>query len=110
MLARARKKAAGMNYAISLQVMDAQHLDYPDQTFEAVAATFVFCSVPDPVLGLQEALRVTKQGGWLYLLEHMLAQPKTLARVMTWLDRPVHWLTGVHIARRTVDNVRAAGW
>lgn len=29
---------------------------------------------------------------------------------MMLLDRPVHWLTGVHIARRTVDNVRAAGW
>ena len=29
---------------------------------------------------------------------------------MTWLDGPVHWITGVHIARRTVENVAAAGW
>ena len=110
MLARARNKAASMNYDITLQTMDAQHLDFPDQVFDGVAATFVFCSVPDPVLGLQEALRVTRPGGRLCLLEHMLAQPRPLARLMTWLDPPVHWLTGVHIARRTVDNVRAAGW
>ncbi|WP_228350790.1 hypothetical protein [Rhodocaloribacter litoris] len=34
-------------------------------------------------------------------------------RVGRWMDRldpPLHRLTGVHIARRTVENVRQAGW
>ncbi len=60
MLGRAQKKADSMIIDITLQRMDAQHLSYADHTFDAVAATFGFCSVPDPVLGLQEALRVTK--------------------------------------------------
>ena len=112
MLARARSKADERTSSanITLQVMDAQALTFPDQTFDEVVTTFVFCSVPNPVQGLQEALRVTKSGGRLMMLEHMLARPPALARLMTWLDRPFHWLSGVHIARRTVDNVEAAGW
>jgi len=110
MLARARKRAARLSKAVTLRLMDAQQLEFSDETFDEVVATFVFCSVPDPVLGLSEALRVTKPGGRLLLIEHMLAESPPLARLMTWIDGTFHWLSGVHIARRTVDNVRAAGW
>lgn len=111
MLKRARRTALRHldKYATVLE-MDIQQLDLPEDTFEDTVATFVFCSVPDPVLGLREALRVTRRGGRLHLLEHMLAGGPRLARFMEWLDPPVHWLTGVHIARRTVENVVAAGW
>jgi ubiquinone/menaquinone biosynthesis C-methylase UbiE len=95
---------------VTLREMDAQALDVPDSTFDEVVATFVFCSVPDPVQGLREALRVVRPGGHLRLLEHMRAGPLWLAQAMEALDAPLHWLTGVHIARETVDNVRRAGW
>ncbi len=110
MLARARKRAAKLSTDVTLRLMDAQQLEFSSETFDEVVATFVFCSVPDPVLGLTEALRVTKPGGRLLLIEHMLADAPPLARLMTWIDGPFHWLMGVHIARRTVDNVQAAGW
>jgi ubiquinone/menaquinone biosynthesis C-methylase UbiE len=48
MLAKARHRAKKMDYALDLRHMDAQHLDFPDNTFDAAVATFVFCSVPDP--------------------------------------------------------------
>lgn len=95
---------------VMLLEMDAQALDLPDDTFDDVVATFVFCSVPGLVQGLREAFRVTKPGGRLHLLEHMRATAPRLARLMDLLDPPVHWLTGVHIARETVENVREAGW
>lgn len=95
---------------ITLQEMDVQQLDFPAHTFDDAVATFVFCSVPNPVQGLREVLRVTRPGGRLHLLEHMLSSRSYLARPMAWLDPAVHWLTGVHIARRTVDNVAEAGW
>ena len=111
MLARARRKLVERpRDNVTLQIADAQSLTFPDESFDTVLATFVFCSVPDPILGLREALRVTRPGGRLLLLEHMLARPAPLARIMTKLDAPFHWLSGVHIARRTVDNVEAAGW
>lgn len=112
MLKRAKQKyLKKQQQYITLKQMDAQHMDFHDATFDEVVSTFVFCSVPDPVLGLKEALRVTKPGGKLYLLEHMRADhPVLLASAMDKLDSPVHYLIGVHIARKTVSNVRKAGW
>lgn len=95
---------------VILKEMDVENMDFHDNHFDEVVATFVFCSVPDPVLGLKEALRVTKPGGTLHLLEHMRADQPVVASAMDKLDRPIHYLIGVHIARRTVSNVKEAGW
>lgn len=111
MLAQARKASKDhRGKDPDLQIMDAQAMNFEDDTFDSAAATFVFCSVPDPVLGLKEALRVTKPGGKLYLLEHMRAEAAALGWLMDRLDGLVHWLLGFHIARETVENVRRAGW
>ena len=111
MLKRAKKiLPESMNDSVTLREMDAQQMDFPDGTFDQVVATFVFCSVPDPVIGLQEAHRVTKPGGKLHLLEHMRAEQPFLAGLMEALDVPIHYVTGVHIARQTVANVEKAGW
>ncbi|HCD53662.1 MAG TPA: SAM-dependent methyltransferase [Balneolaceae bacterium] len=98
------------NERVRLQVMDVQNLDFPDNYFDEVVATFVFCSVPDPILGLKEALRVTKPGGKLHVLEHMRSRNPLFSSMMVKLDGPIHYLSGVHIARQTVENVEAAGW
>ena len=111
MLARAQEVARQHpDRQVELQQMDIQELDFANDAFDLTVATFVFCSVPDPVLGLREALRVTRPGGRLLLLEHMIATTPGLARLMTWLDSLVHWMIGVHIARHTVSNVERAGW
>ncbi len=95
---------------VTFKEMDAQDMDFPDNHFDDAVATFVFCSVPDPILGLKEARRVTKPGGKLHLLEHMRTDHTALASAMDKLDSPIHYLSGVHIARRTVSNVKNAGW
>lgn len=111
MLKRARTSLPDQSIdGITLREMDAQQMDFPDDTFDDIVATFVFCSVPDPVVGLKEAFRVTKPGGKLYLLEHMRADSSVLASVMDKLDSTIHYLSGVHIARQTIANVEKAGW
>ncbi len=111
MLAQARRSLQRHPEAVAvLHPMDAEHLTFPDGAFDEAVATFVFCSVPDSVAGLREALRVTKPGGRLRLLKHQRVDADRLGRVMDRLDGPLHRLSGVHIARRTVENVRAAGW
>jgi ubiquinone/menaquinone biosynthesis C-methylase UbiE len=109
MVDRARHKAQRLGLDVELLEMDAQHLDFPDNSFDAAVATFVFCSVPDPVLGLQELARVVRPGGQIILLEHMRAENPLLGRLMDWLNPLVVRIMGANINRHTVHNVQRAG-
>jgi SAM-dependent methyltransferase len=97
-------------FQLSLLTMDAQALDFPDFQFDAAVATFVFCSVPDPVLGLSEVRRVLKPGGRVYLLEHVLSHKPVLGWLMRRTNGFWRALSGANIARETVSNVEAAGF
>jgi phosphatidylethanolamine/phosphatidyl-N-methylethanolamine N-methyltransferase len=110
MLARAQRRAERLGSRVRLEVADAQALPYADGSFDTVVATFVFCSVPDPLLGLEEARRVLAPGGQLLLLEHVLSHRMGLRRLMRWLDPLSANLWGAHIDRETVATVRSAGF
>lgn len=110
MLIRAYRRASDLGKRAEFVEMDAQHLAFPDDIFDTVFATFVFCSVPDPVLGLKELRRVCKPGGRLLLLEHMRPGNRFLGLLFDLLNPLVVRLMGANINRRTMDNVRKAGW
>ena len=110
MLEQARRRAEELGKSIELKQMDAQHLDFPDNSFDAAVATFVFCSVPDAVRGLRELGRVVKPAGRILLLEHVrINRPEAVGKLMDLLDPLVVRLMGPHINRRTEENVRQAG-
>jgi len=94
---------------VELRLGDVQQLDFSDAVFDSAVATFVFCSVPDPVLGLQELRRVVKPGGRILLLEHMRSPNPILGTIMDFVNPFVMRVMGANINRRTVDNVRKAG-
>jgi ubiquinone/menaquinone biosynthesis C-methylase UbiE len=110
MLARARKKANKMHLQVDLQEMDVQHLEFADQSFDTVFATFVFCSVPDPVKGLCELRRVCKPDGKLLLIEHMRPGNPVLGLLFDSLNPLVVRMMGANINRQTINNIRQAGW
>jgi ubiquinone/menaquinone biosynthesis C-methylase UbiE len=110
MLKRARKRAEKLGLKVDLLEMDVQNLNLPENYFDTVFATFVFCSVPDPVSGLKELRRVCKPGGRLILLEHMRPENVILGPVFDLLNWLVIRMTGANINRRTIDNIQAAGW
>ena len=109
MLPLARKRADGLGLAIKLIEGDVQALSYPDNSFDTAVATFVFCSVPDPILGLQELRRVVKPDGQILLLEHVRIDRPVIGLFMDILNPVFVHLLGPNINRRTVENVEKAG-
>jgi len=109
MLSRAREKAEKRGLAVHLLQMDAQNLEFKDNTFDSVVASFAFCSVPDPVRGLIEVGRVCKPGGKVLLLEHVLSANTILAWMMNLTNPVVVRIVGANINRRTVANVIKSG-
>lgn len=110
MLERAMRRAKHDNIGVHLHIADAQALPFADASFDTVVATFVFCSVPDPVRGMQEARRVLVPGGQLLLLEHVLSRRPTLRLLMRLLNPFAVRLMGAHINRDTVANLDRAGF
>jgi phosphatidylethanolamine/phosphatidyl-N-methylethanolamine N-methyltransferase len=110
MLDRARENARRAGLGVDLREADAQALPFPDASFDTAIGTFVFCSVPDPMLGLRELRRVLVPGGQLLLVEHVLSTRPRLRRLMRALNPFVVRLMGANIDRETVENVRHAGF
>jgi len=109
MLDRARKRAAILNREVTLLLGDAQNLDFADASFDTIVATFVFCSVSDPVRGLRELGRVVKPDGQIFLLEHVRSDKPVVGALMDILNPALVRVTGANINRRTVENVRRSG-
>jgi ubiquinone/menaquinone biosynthesis C-methylase UbiE len=109
MLDRARRRASRLSVDVDLQLGDVQALPFEDGSFDSAVATFVFCSVPDPVSGLREMARVVKPDGRILLLEHVRSGRPVLGRVMDVINPIFVRMTGANINRRTVENVRRAG-
>ena len=81
MLEKARKKAADMKN-VSLLLMDAENLEFPDNSFDYVVITFVLCSIPDPVKALKEVRRVLKPSGEMIAIEYV----RSSNRLISWFE------------------------
>jgi len=110
MLALASKKKLRKNINVELNLMDVQSLCYADNSFDTVIATFVFCSVPHPVKGLQELYRVCKPGGQILLLEHVISDNPVMAKMMNLMNPVISTIFGANINRQTVKSVQSCGF
>jgi ubiquinone/menaquinone biosynthesis C-methylase UbiE len=89
--------------------MDVHAMPFEPGSFDQVYTSCTFCSVPDPVKGL-EALRVVlKPGGELRMFEHTGSRYFPFNLMMNIMT-PVSRRLGPDMNRPTVDNVRRAGF
>lgn len=107
MLKKAKRRAQGLPN-VTLYEMDVQNLGFPDDSFDTIIATCVFCSVPDPVKGFQELRRVCKPDGQLIFLEHIRSSNRFLGLMMDFFNPLAVRMIGANINRETLENIKKA--
>ena len=85
--ARERVKELGLT-GVTLSLMDASNLVFPDDTYDHVLATYVISAVPDPVKTLLEMRRVCQPGGHIVILNHFRSENPVLG-ALEWMVAPV---------------------
>jgi len=108
-LQRAKRRADKTAVQVDFIQGNAEALPFPGESFDAVAATFLFCSIENPRCGLAEMQRVLRPGGTLLLLEHVRAAG-LLGKIMDIFSAPIYRLFNEHIARETDKLVRQSGF
>lgn len=68
-LDEAQRRAAGLGLPITYRQGDAQQLPFSNRTFDVSRSERLFPYLSDPRQALTELIRVTKPGGFVYLIE-----------------------------------------
>lgn len=69
--AKARVSALGLRHVEGLEVMDAEKLTFPDDSFDVVVAQYVVTTAPNPEATLDEFARVVRPGGEVILVSRL---------------------------------------
>ena len=81
MLEKAQERVARrQTHHVHLLQMDAAALDFPDNSFDIVYASYLINVVPDPVRVAREMHRVCRVGGRIIFLNHFLSSNRLLSR------------------------------
>ena len=107
LLATARRRAPDL----ALVVGRAEDLPFRSGSFDTVVSSLVFCSVADPVRGLEETARILDRGGQLRMLEHVRSSHRPLGWFQDLIQPAWTWLAGgCHPNRRTETTVEQVGF
>lgn len=109
MLEKARPRAERYDGNLELRQADVHEMPFGEAEFDQVFTSCTFCSVPDPIKGLEALRRVLKPGGELHMFEHTGSRYYPF-RLMMNLMTPLSRRVGPEMNRTTVENVVAAGF
>jgi len=104
MLRKAQEWVAELNltHVEGLWVMDAEHLSFPDASFDVVVAQYVITTVPNPEATLDEFARVLKPGGEIVLVSRVGAEAGLRRSLEHWFQpaaRKLGWRTEFSFVR-----------
>jgi ubiquinone/menaquinone biosynthesis C-methylase UbiE len=110
MLVKAQKRIQRLSVRnVSLIEMDVEDMQFSNESFNTVLSTFVFCTVPNPVRGLEEVYRVLKSGGKAVFIEHMKSEKPFLNIPLYMMNVFTTALLGTSTIRETQKNIGHAG-
>ena len=109
MLKKAKGRAEAYEGKLEMMEMDVHEMSFADNSFDQVYTSCTFCSVPNPVKGLESLKRVLKPGGELRMFEHTGSQHFPF-NIMMHMMTPLSKRVGPEMNRNTVENVRLAGF
>ncbi|KFZ41670.1 SAM-dependent methyltransferase [Anoxybacillus flavithermus] len=90
------KKAKERYSSVEFKQMDAQHLLFPNQSFDIVVASLILSVVPDPHQAMAEMVRVTKRRGRIVIFDKFSDSKRSVLKRTT---RPFLQLMGTDIGR-----------
>ena len=110
-LARARRRAAGLRRPVELREMNLLDLDFPDASFDTVAITFVLLCLPDELQApaLRELRRVLRPDGRLLLLDYHPSQKLGTKLLRRCLSPWLRWAFAARFDATTERHLAAAG-
>jgi phosphatidylethanolamine/phosphatidyl-N-methylethanolamine N-methyltransferase len=104
-IARKRVTEGRHNNVMALRQMDARSLDFPDESFDHIAAMHIMSVVPEPERVLAEMVRVCRVGGNVMIANHF-AREKGGWTAVAQLLAPMANLLGWH---SDFDQARVMG-
>ncbi len=110
--AQARVAEYGLGNVEGLWVMDAEHLSFPDDSFNVVVAQYVITAVPNPEAALDEFARVLKPGGEIVLVSRVGAEAGLRRALEHWFApaaRKLGWRTEFSFERYAQWAARTNG-
>jgi phosphatidylethanolamine/phosphatidyl-N-methylethanolamine N-methyltransferase len=114
MLRKAQERVVeyGLENVEGLWVMDAEHLSFPDHSFDVIVAQYVITTVPNPEATLDEFARVLKPGGEIVLVSRVGAEAGLRRALEHWFApaaRKLGWRTEFSFERYARWAKRTSG-
>jgi phosphatidylethanolamine/phosphatidyl-N-methylethanolamine N-methyltransferase len=110
--AQERVDEFGLSNVEGLWVMDAEHLTFPDASFDVIVAQYVITTVPNPEATLDEFARVLKPGGEIVLVSRVGAEAGLRRSLEHWFQpaaRKLGWRTEFAFERYAQWATRTSG-
>jgi phosphatidylethanolamine/phosphatidyl-N-methylethanolamine N-methyltransferase len=85
-VARRRTRKGRFQHVKDLVVMDAQELDFPDNSVDGAVAMYVASVVPDPKQMISEMFRVARPGAPVMFVNHFTSKRNGLRKIETILS------------------------
>jgi phosphatidylethanolamine/phosphatidyl-N-methylethanolamine N-methyltransferase len=114
MLRKAQERVTelGLNNVEGLWVMDAEHLSFPDNSFDVVVAQHVITTCPNPEAALDELARVLKPGGEIILISRVGAEAGLRRSLEHWFQpaaRKLGWRSEFSFERYSRWTAKTSG-